>query len=420
MNYFIFIISLIMSSNILNAASKSPHQCNEGFLPKNNHYIPVYRKGQFAGISQAEFNSVIDKIEKTFSPIIKKYGGNLKVDRLWTDGTVNASASRMGNTYIIKMYGGLARHTTITKDAFALVACHEVGHHIGGVPRYTNQGTSWASVEGQSDYFATSKCLKKLFSGDDNLAIISTMKLDPLVIERCDSQFSNSNENSICKRISMAGLSSASLFAAMNNQNLPKFETPDSRVVNSTFESHPKYQCRLDTYFQGAICDIDANTEIGQNDPNLGTCNRSDNHILGLRPLCWYKPNSGGGGTNPRPIPGGEISKTPTVNGQTSITASNPDINIPIYFDVSNFQNVVGMAIEISKPNRIFSNPNGVNPDRVNGLGVKVYKRGSGVYNFLPRRELPGFGRYQIRVIGLDQRQNPVSKFSDSFNLLLN
>ena len=33
------------------------------------------------------------------------------------------------------MFGGLAGHETITTDAFALVACHELGHHIGGAQR---------------------------------------------------------------------------------------------------------------------------------------------------------------------------------------------------------------------------------------------------------------------------------------------
>ncbi len=77
------------------------------------------------------------------------------------------------------------------------------------------------------------------------------------------------------------------------------------------------------------------------------------------------------------------------------------------------------MAIELSKPNREFTNPNGTAPDRVNGLGTKVFRRVYGIYNFIPQQELPGYGTYQIRVIGLDANQRPVSRFSDSFRLFL-
>jgi Zn-dependent protease with chaperone function len=54
------------------------------------------------------------------------------------------------------MFGGLARDPLVTKDGFSAVICHEIGHHIAGAPR---KGFSWASNEGQADYFATTKCL---------------------------------------------------------------------------------------------------------------------------------------------------------------------------------------------------------------------------------------------------------------------
>lgn len=403
------------------------HNCvQSGFLPKNDLYIPVHSKLNKSGVTEKDFNDVLDKVERLYSPIIQNYGGSLKIERLWQDGTVNASALRRGSTYVIKMYGGLARHHTITRDAFALVACHEIGHHIGGVPRYSNAGSTWASVEGQSDYFATTKCLKKLFENDDNETIISQMVIDPTAKQHCEQTHSNYQEQLLCQRIAMAGFSSASLFADSQNRNLPKFDTPDPSTVNTTYESHPEYQCRLDTYFQGALCTVDKNLEIGQNDPNVGTCNRVEQHPNGLRPLCWFKPQ--GGTPNPPPTPSpnptpgpnppsADIAATPNVNGQTTIVTNNPNLVIPISFNVSSHQNVFGMAIEISKANRRFQNPNGTLPDRFNGLKINSYPRSNGLYNFIPRNELPGYGNYQIRVIGLDRNQRPVSRFSDSFEL---
>ncbi len=416
----VLLISLLFSSNA------TPCVNGGGFLPENDHWIPVnaHRPLSADSVGEADFNNILDKVEEVYGPIVRNYGGNLVIRRNWSDGTVNAYANREGSNFVVEMFGGLARHSTITKDAFALVACHEVGHHIGGVPRYTDQGGTWASTEGQSDYFAVTKCLRKVFLEDNNPDIVAGMQIDPAVTRKCEEQFSIPNDVAICKRISMAGHSSASLFAAMSNLPFPKFETPDPNVVSQTYESHPAYQCRLDTYFQGANCTVSENVEIGQSDPNEGTCNRLENFEEGLRPLCWYKPTTGGGGDgggnpNPNPPPTGDVAATPTVNGQTSVVSRNPNLAIPISIDVSRYPNVYGLALEFSKPNQTFSNPNSQAPDRVNGLRVEVYATTRGVYNLIPAQRLPGWGSYQIRVIALDRNRRPVSRFSNSLQVVL-
>ncbi len=409
-NLIVILMSLLISIHSFACVN------GKGILPENDLYLGVDYKPINGGVTEVQFNSVLDRVENIYGGIIRSYGGQLKMNRLWSDGTVNASANRQGSTYVVNMYGGLARHQAITEDAFALVACHEVGHHIGGVPRYTQRGGEWASVEGQSDYFATSKCLRKLFASDNNVQIVSSMNVDPLVESKCNSQFSDANDQAICKRISLAGLSSASLFADMSNQKKPAFNTPDNSKVSSTYESHPQYQCRLDTYFEGAICEVQDTVEIGQNDPNVGTCNRKAQQTEGVRPLCWFKPGSGGGTTNP---PIGDVATTPTVNGQTVITVRNPSQQIPIAIDVRMHSGVYGFAIEFSKPNQIFANPNSSEPDRMNGLKVEVYQGTNGTYRLVPMRTLPGFGAYQVRVIALDRNKKPVSKNSDSLEIFL-
>ena len=125
----------------------------EGFLPENDLKISVNAK-RFGGISEEQFNTVIDKVNDVYAPLVAQEGGTLKIVKNWTDATVNAYAQRQGTTYLVSMFGGLARHETITEDGMALVVCHEIGHHIGGAPKKT-WGSAWASNEGQSDYFAT-------------------------------------------------------------------------------------------------------------------------------------------------------------------------------------------------------------------------------------------------------------------------
>lgn len=382
---------------------------DKGYLPQNDMKRPVgFKALNGGGITRSEFDAVLNKLKQIYDPIIRQYGGNLKINRLWDDPTVNASANRQGGDYVINMYGGLARHEVITADGFALVACHEVGHHIGGVPRYSDPQGRWASVEGQSDYFATTKCLRKLFMNDDNSSIVRGMNVPNDVKTKCQAQFSAQNDQDICIRIAMAGLSGASLFAGSNP---PKFTTPDPAVVQTTFESHPQAQCRLDTYYNGAKCEIEEDVEIGQNDPNVGTCNRKEEFDEGLRPLCWYKPTNGGGGQNPPPS--SDVASTPTVNGQTSVSSRNPNQMIPIALDVSRHRGAVGFAIEVSKPNQVFSNPNSTAPDRRNGLWAQAHRGTKGTYRLLPARQLPGWGTYQVRIIALDGQAKPISKNSN-------
>jgi hypothetical protein len=277
------------------ALSGWSYGCSEdgtgGFLPENDMQIPVGAK-RTGGISEAEFNAVIDKLETIYAPIISSRGGTLRVSRKWKDGTVNASAMRLGPLYLVNMFGGLARHERITSDGFALVMCHEIGHHIGGAPKVANFIQSWASNEGQSDYFATTKCLRQLFLNDNNRAIVSKMQVPRTLSAACTQAFTGRADRDICIRSGMAGASVAGLFAAMRNQPEAKFETPDTNEVARTNDAHPAFQCRLDTYFQGALCEKSHTEDVSQRDEVQGTCHGSTGHTVGVRPRCWHRPKS--------------------------------------------------------------------------------------------------------------------------------
>lgn len=259
----------------------------EGFLPENNLKIFVNSK-MAAGITEAQFNAVIDKIEPLYAPIISSNGGELKVVRNWKDATVNAYAEQKGTEWSVQMFGGLARHKTITEDGFALVVCHELGHHLAGAPQYKDE--TWASNEGQSDYFATSKCLRRAWMSDDNAAVISTLEVPVSLTEACTKQWADANDRAICVRGGMAGASVANLFAALGWSKVPKFETPDTRVVAKTNDAHPATQCRLDTYFQGALCEKTFTDDFAKDSEVTGACHATTGQTTGLRPLCWFKP----------------------------------------------------------------------------------------------------------------------------------
>ncbi len=262
----------------------------EGFLPENNFKISDKSR---TGITEEQFTSVIDKVEGIYAPFVATEGGELKVVRNWTDGTVNAYAQQIGKEWRVSMFGGLARHETITPDGFALVVCHEIGHHIGGAPRKSSSWSNpWASNEGQADYFSTLKCLRRVWNDEDNLQIVSTMEVPTELLKKCaDTQPSNADLG-LCIRGGMAGMSVAKLFQALYGEtNGPKFETPSTKVVIKTDDNHPATQCRLDTYFQGALCEKSFNENVDAKSEVTGTCHGSTGQKIGLRPLCWFKPS---------------------------------------------------------------------------------------------------------------------------------
>jgi hypothetical protein len=189
------------------------------------------------------------------------------------------------------MFGGLARHEAITEDGFALVVCHEIGHHIGGAPKKGGWFGGWATNEGQADYFATLKCLRKTFRAENNTAIVAALNVPATVSKTCSSEFSDATDQLICQRGAMAGMSTAKLFQALRKQPAaPEFATPDTKVVSKTNHNHPDTQCRLDTYYSGAVCNINEMVDVDQKDEAVGVCYRESGDTTGVRPLCWFKP----------------------------------------------------------------------------------------------------------------------------------
>ena len=256
-----------------------------GFLPPNDLKIPVGDVNAL-GIDESSFNAVLDRVEAIYKPIFAAKGAKLRVNHRWSDDTVNASAMQFNATWVINMNGGLARHKAVTAEGFALVACHEIGHHIGGFPK--GEG-NWATNEGGADYFATLKCLRRFFTGSED-----TSKLDPVAVKACRASFSNEPDRKFCETAALAGVSIASLFQALRNQpKPPSFSTPDPSVVAKTSDLHPDSQCRLDTYYQGALCSKSPNEEQAVDSPAPGACTASQGFKIGLRPRCWYKAPAG-------------------------------------------------------------------------------------------------------------------------------
>ena len=259
-----------------------------GFLPLNNLEIPVGIKTS-SELQEIETQNLLKRLENIYRPYAQGYGVNLSVKFDWNNPEVNAFASRPDpKTYLITMTGGFARFPGMTYDAYMMVFCHELGHHFAGAPLKQN---SWASAEGQSDYWASMKCLRKVFSTDDNSKKLSGKAIPNEVKKKCDQIYINDNERKICYRISLAAFKLTNLMNQM--QNIARgvdFLTPNSKITPSTILSHPDNQCRLDTYFNGILCDKDFSEKTTETDYRQGTCTEESGYTVGVRPRCWFKP----------------------------------------------------------------------------------------------------------------------------------
>ena len=281
---FLAFVLLVFSSFIAGPAHSK-------FAPDNNEYIGVDEKTT-STIDEIEFNLIADTIANIYTQGIEALGAKITFEKKWEDGTVNAYASQAGTEWKIALFGGLARYPGMTSDAFALVICHEVGHHIGGQPRYlTWYGTEqWASCEGQSDYFAGAKCFKRYLDKryEDEGTEIGDVKLDDFIpielrwksLTTCAQEYENDSDAMFrCAKTLDAGVAFGSVLATLAGKFPTSLETPDTTVVSKTNRTgYPSPQCRTDTVVNGAFCKENPVSEFFC---ELG---------VGARPRCWYKP----------------------------------------------------------------------------------------------------------------------------------
>ena len=104
------------------------------FLPPNDLHLEDDLHTKDANMTEAEFNQIVDQVGAFYGPVVAHHGAQLTMLKNWQATMVNAYANQEGNNWVVAMFGGLARRPEITPDGFALVVCHELGHHLAGYP----------------------------------------------------------------------------------------------------------------------------------------------------------------------------------------------------------------------------------------------------------------------------------------------
>lgn len=252
------------------------------FLPENNYdkTKSYYAAGE---VTEEDFDAVLAAAQEIYSPIIESFGAQLIVFGDFESPTVNAYASQDGNEWSVNFYGGLAKHPEMTVPGFALVVCHELFHHLGGYPFYSD--SPWkASIEGQSDYVAVASCARKMFDQSSPLRVwgrdLMKRKKNPTENVSCSGY---GIDKEVCELSLAGGLSLGKVLAELNGDPVPSYATPSKVVVKKTMQEHPPAQCRLDTYKIGALCGKEWNDSV------IPRNKLEADKVSCVKPKCWYK-----------------------------------------------------------------------------------------------------------------------------------
>lgn len=270
---------------------------HSGLLPKGNLFLSL-NYSETGNFTKERFHQIVDDVVSLYQDKAKRLGTKIVSIQDWDKEEVNAYATQDDGNFTIKLYGGLARSEVLTEDGFALVVCHELGHHFGGgikkIMTHPQHGTItlWSVSEGEADYWASLKCIKKYFRQfGDNSKVNESIKSE-VIINKCNESSTNTTDRKICLRTSLAGESMANLLLSMRNMAGPvSFSTPSTVEVYRTLHEHTHPQCRLDTFTAGANCNISENLEVDMTNPNVNTCTSYEQDSLGSRPRCWYQPS---------------------------------------------------------------------------------------------------------------------------------
>ncbi|MFZ4714908.1 MAG: hypothetical protein ACOYL6_14410 [Bacteriovoracaceae bacterium] len=246
-----------------------------------------------SSVNEEAFYRTVNKFEAIYKPIISSISKKktLVIDARWNFGDSSAQIFTSGNFIILE--GGFAKLPGMTIDSLSISLCHELGHMTSSAPRIPGLSLSTPSSEGQSDYYSTLKCLRKLWAREDNIAEIKNASIPEEIDHKCSLSFPGENEKAICIRSILAAQSITNVLAQKLGQEKVDFTTPDYSIAKKTIKKlydYPSTQCRLDTMIAGALCPVDQNVGVSSKDPTTGTCSEEKNDSVGFRPRCWYKP----------------------------------------------------------------------------------------------------------------------------------
>ncbi|WP_437735038.1 ImmA/IrrE family metallo-endopeptidase [Sorangium sp. So ce1335] len=254
-------------------------------------------------------------------------------------------------TWHIHLGFDLRRQGVSPPDIAAFAACHEIGHALGGFPfkqshvqqmqvegLATGQYGTVSSTEGQADYFATKECLPRLWSAEREVNARFRETATEHAKARCDAAWGDVDAQNLCYRLAAV----AERFGRWgrgteDSRPVPDLSTPDADEVMVTKENNPPLQCRVDTAFQGALCQtkfrgtaipglIPPYEQVLTFSPEAEAAAAPDSCTEGpgSRPRCWFAPNATAADCTGIP----ELGMCDEIDGQSVMILCSPDDGI--------------------------------------------------------------------------------------------
>ncbi|WP_437678432.1 trypsin-like serine peptidase [Sorangium sp. So ce131] len=207
-------------------------------------------------------------------------------------------------------------------DIAAFMACHEIGHALGGFPfkrtpvqqaqvegLATGQFGTVSSAEGQADYFASKECLPRLWAAEREVNASFRAAVTDYAKERCDAAWEDADAQNLCYRIAAVaeafGVWKRGTDVEEASNPIPRLDTPSTVEAQVTDYENMPAQCRVDTIFQGALCGhkfrgtdipglIPPYEQVLTFSPDVEAAAAPDSCTEGpgARPRCWFMPNS--------------------------------------------------------------------------------------------------------------------------------
>lgn len=232
---------------------------------------------------------IIEELKREFDRDLSEAQASLEVRFDMDSDVVNAYADREGDKWLITFNGAMIRHRHFDENIFTMVLCHELGHHLGGAPLKLpgDSERGWISAEGQADYYTTNICAKRLFENKDNADFMRGQRIHKRARKGCGKY--NGERRDLCLRSALLSERTGQFLHRIGytrrgpRGRFPRVQTPDRSVTTYTNLKHPEPQCRLDTFFQGALCPKLYGSPYAQ-DPNC----YGEKEFSGARPGCWF------------------------------------------------------------------------------------------------------------------------------------
>ncbi|EQC45617.1 hypothetical protein [Bacteriovorax sp. Seq25_V] len=238
----------------------------------------------YAAMTAFEVRDTWKKVESAFFEELQEKGEHILFQ--WSDDSVTkVAAMSHGLPRKLHVSSSLLTNMELKKEHLINVFCHELGHIIGGAPfieEFPGDNRK-ISTEGQADYFATAKCMKRVLDPQEYEDVIIDFKVKSDLYKRgCTTRE--------CQLISFFSLQAIQILGPHEELS---FENVDNKVVDYTYPYKNTEQCRLDTFVAGAICPVSEDVNFSDESQSFAACHWrgfSTDFILGARPACWFRP----------------------------------------------------------------------------------------------------------------------------------